>query len=195
MNEYLQSTDIIDWQTPAVFEQAKALAFDQPSAQQIAEACFLFVRDDISHCVDARFDKVTLTASEVLEHKTGFCYAKSHLLAALLRANDIPAGLCYQRFTLADFPKAGEPLEYCLHGLNGVYLPEYGWYKIDARANKPGVNAQFCPPKEQLAFEIKSPGEANFVDIYAEPLPEVIAALSKYDSIYDLIRNLPDLQP
>ena len=57
------------------------------------------------------------------------------------------------------------------------------------------MNAQFCPPKEQLAFEIKSPGEANFVDIYAEPLPEVIAALSKYDSIYDLIRNLPDLQP
>jgi len=35
---------------------------------------------------------VTCKASDVLIYGTGYCYAKSHLLAALLRANAIPAG-------------------------------------------------------------------------------------------------------
>lgn len=30
---------------------------------------------------------------------SGICYAKSHLLAALLRANKIPAGFCYPRLS------------------------------------------------------------------------------------------------
>jgi len=41
-------------------------------------------------------DVVTCSASEVLREGTGICFAKSHLLAALLRAVGIPAGLCYQ---------------------------------------------------------------------------------------------------
>ncbi|MCA9151542.1 MAG: hypothetical protein KDA92_19655, partial [Planctomycetales bacterium] len=40
---------------------------------------------------------------------------------------------------------------YCLHGLNAVYLEAYGWYRIDARGNKPGVAAAFSPPLEKLA--------------------------------------------
>lgn len=192
MNLYLAETDIIDWQTPAVLEQAKTLAYDLSSTEAIAKACFHFVRDEVSHCLDSKSDVVTLTASEVLEHRTGYCYAKSHLLAALLRANGIPAGLRYQRLTLADFPKPGEPLDYCLHGLNAVYLPQYGWYKMDARGNKPGVDAQFCPPREQLAFALKSPGEIDFADIYTEPLPEVVEVLSQYDSIYAVADHLPD---
>jgi transglutaminase-like putative cysteine protease len=36
--------------------------------------------------------------------------------------------------------------------LNALYLPDYGWYRVDARGNKPGVAAEFCPPTEKLAF-------------------------------------------
>ena len=25
---------------------------------------------------------------------------------------------------------------YCLHGLNAIYLKEFGWYKVDARGNR-----------------------------------------------------------
>ncbi|MBL0716467.1 MAG: transglutaminase family protein [Desulfosarcina sp.] len=75
-------------------------------------------------------------------HGTGYCYSKSHLLAALLRANDIPAGLCYQRLTVSD----NKP-PFCIHGLNAVYLEQHGWYRLDARGNKSGVTAEFCPPK------------------------------------------------
>jgi transglutaminase-like putative cysteine protease len=35
-----------------------------------------------------------------------------------------------------------------------VYLKDYGWYRIDARGNKAGVDAQFTPPHEKLAFEL-----------------------------------------
>ena len=94
----------------------------------------------------------------------GWCFAKSHLLAALLRANGIPAGLCYQRLRRED----GDG--FTLHGLNAVYLPEIGWYRIDARGNKPGVAAQFCPPEEVLAWPVQSDGEIDLPEIWPDPV-------------------------
>jgi transglutaminase-like putative cysteine protease len=94
------------------------------------------------------------------------------LLAALLRANSIPSGFCYQRLSRDD---NGAP--FVLHGLNAVYLPETGWYRIDARGNKEGVKAQFTPPKEQLAFAVNIDGEIDFPQILSGPLPIVIEVL------------------
>ena len=131
-----------------VVQTAKKLADQSSSPQETVQNCFQFVRDDIKHSWDHKLNPITYKASDVLHHGTGFCYAKSHLLAALLRANNIPAGLCYQRLTITDAPT------FCLHGLNAVYLEPFGWYRIDARGNKPGVTAEFCPPIEKLAFPI-----------------------------------------
>jgi transglutaminase-like putative cysteine protease len=130
---------------------------------------------------------VTCKASDVLLHRTGYCYAKSHLLAALLRANRIPAGLCYQRLTVGD---VGPP--FCLHGLNAVFLPEHGWYRIDARGNKPGVNAQFTPPLEWLAFAVRPPHEADFPEIFAEPLPVIVETLLPNRTWDQVAACLPD---
>lgn len=41
-------------------------------------------------------ETVTWRASDVLRRGTGLCFAKAHLLAALLRAVGVPCGLCYQ---------------------------------------------------------------------------------------------------
>jgi transglutaminase-like putative cysteine protease len=124
---YLQSTEVINWQDAAVRRLANELA--APTVEETAKRCFEWVRDEIRHSMDYRANPVTCAASDVLRAGTGYCYAKSHLLAALLRANSIPAGLCYQRLSLDD-----DGLAFCLHGLNAVYLPERGWYRIDARA-------------------------------------------------------------
>jgi hypothetical protein len=124
-----------------------------------------------------------------LVHKTGYCYAKSHLLAALLRANGIPAGLCYQRLSIE-----GNGSPYCLHGLNAVYLKEFGWYRIDARGNKPGVDAQFCPPVEKLAFSANSSLEADLPEIWAEPLVDVVKILMKSKTYSEVYNNLPDVE-
>ncbi|MCH8620339.1 transglutaminase family protein [Undibacterium sp. TS12] len=186
MDQFLASTTYINWQHPAVLAQALQLAAGKSSAQDIAQACFEFVRDQIHHSWDYRQNPVTCIASDVLAHGTGYCYAKSHLLAALLRANGIPAGLCYQRLTIGSEPP------FCLHGLNAVYLPEHGWYRIDARGNKPGVQAEFCPPHEQLAFAMTTPGEQDFAGIWAEPHAVVLAALMTQPTVEAVMENLPD---
>jgi len=169
MTEYLDSSQFIDWKQPFLRAKAAELAAGRVSDEAIAKRCFEFVRDDIKHSWDYRLNPVTCKASDVLIHGTGYCYAKSHLLAALLRANQIPAGLCYQRLTV---DSAGSP--YCLHGLNAVYLKRQGWYRIDARGNKSGVMADFCPPLEKLAFPLVDGCEKDIPGIWAEPLPVVV---------------------
>ncbi len=189
MHQYLESTEYIDWKTPAVLAKAKSLADGSDCAEMIAEKCFLFVRDKIKHSWDYKCDPVTCKASDVLEHGTGYCYAKSHLLAALLRANNIPAGLCYQRLTISD-----DKPPFCLHGLNAVYLEDHGWYRIDARGNKEGISADFCPPTECLAFPIISDGEADLPEIWARPILPVLDVLQKKSTYIEVANNLPDVQ-
>ncbi len=189
LEQYLDSSEYIDWKHPLVTAKAAELAEGCHSDEAVAKHCFEFVRNAIKHSWDYRMNPVTCSASEVLIHGTGYCYAKSHLLAALLRANGIPAGLCYQRLTVeSDSPP------YCLHGLNAVYLEHHGWYRVDARGNKPGVSAEFCPPTEKLAFPIINALETDFPQILTEPLPLVIKALTSYKTVEEVFGNLPDAE-
>ena len=189
MQQYLDSSDYIDWNHPRVAEKAFELAEGADTDEVVARRCFKFVCDSIAHSWDYRKNPVTCKASDVLFHGTGYCYAKSHLLAALLRANGIPAGLCYQRLAVG---AEGPP--FCLHGLNAVYLKQYGWYRIDARGNKPGVAAEFCPPLERLAFPSIGSSECDFPEIWAEPLPMVVKALTQNSTVDDVFENLPDVE-
>ena len=191
MQQYLESTEYIDWKNTEVLARAESLAEGLTDLEAIARRCFVYVRDEIQHSWDFERDPVTCKASDVLEHGTGYCYAKSHLLAALLRANGIPAGLCYQRLTISD---DGDGPPFCLHWLNALYLEEHGWYRIDARGNKPGVAADFCPPTERLAFPIVSEGEADLPEIWAEPIGPVLNVLSTQTTYKAVADNLPDIQ-
>ncbi|NER48949.1 MAG: transglutaminase family protein [Symploca sp. SIO1A3] len=188
MEEYLQTSAIIDWQHPAILALAQKIASGYQTTEAIAKACFEWVRDKIYHSFDYQMNPVTCRASDVLQYKTGYCYAKSHLLAALLRANGIPAGFCYQRLSIDD---QGAP--YSLHGFNAVYLPEVGWYRIDPRGNREGVDAQFMPPQEKLAFQIQLPEEADFPSILSEPLTVVVEALQAHSTWDKMLQNLPDI--
>lgn len=188
MQQYLAKSKYIDFDAPDVSAMAEALAQGVTSETELVKRCFEFVRDQIKHSSDFKLNPVTCRASDVLLHGTGYCYAKSHLLAALLRANGVPAGLCYQRLSVGD---AGPP--YCLHGLNAVYLRDYGWYRLDARGNKPGINVEFCPPKEALAFPIRERAERDLPEIWAEPLPVVVNVLETYRDFALVLANLPDV--
>jgi len=189
LNRFLADSEYLDCSHPAVLAKARELAGAVTNPLEIARRCFEFVRDEIRHSWDYRQNPVTCKASAVLAHGTGYCYAKSHLLAALLRANGIPAGLCYQRLSQGDH---GAP--YCLHGLNAVYLPEHGWYRLDARGNKPGVDAQFCPSLERLAFTVREAAEADLPEIWPEPLPVVIEVLTRSATVEEVFANLPDVE-
>jgi transglutaminase superfamily protein len=203
LDPFLRHSDVVDWQHPAVLAKSRELAasvepasrslfFDADSANdsvqiETARRCFEFVRDDIQHSSDFRRNPITCAASEVLREGTGYCYAKSHLLAALLRANRIPAGFCYQRLSIHD---NGAP--FSLHGFNAVHLSQFGWYRMDARGNKSGINAQFDPPYEKLAFSLNFPEERLFAEILPDPLPPVIEALRSQRTWDAMLANLPD---
>jgi len=188
MQTYLASSEFIDWKHLVVTAKAVELSQGCSNETGIAQRCFEFVRDKIRHSRDFLMNPVTCKASDVLMHGTGYCYAKSHLLAALLRANNIPAGLCYQRLSL-------EPggSRFTLHGLNAVYLSDFGWYRIDARGNKEDVDAAFCPPVEKLAFPVAEPGELDLPEIWAEPLPSVVKVLAGSATSQEVYDNLPDV--
>lgn len=189
MESFLGATDIIDWRHPDVLARAKLLAAGCRVAADIAKRCFDWVRDEIKHSLDHGLQPVTCLASEVLRVGSGFCYAKSHLLAALLRANGIPAALCYQRLACND-----DGTQFCLHGLNAIHLPDFGWYRVDARGNRADVDAQFTPPIEQLAFKPSLPGESDVPRRFEGPLPEVVAALTSHTTVSELRDRLPDLR-
>lgn len=189
LDAYLASSEFIDFHHPAVAALAASLGDGSYAAPMIARRCFEYVRDSIAHTGDAGHGPSTVRASEVLREKSGWCYAKSHLLAALLRANGIPAALCYQRLSCSEYADD----IYCLHGLNAVWLEPYGWYRIDPRGNKAGVDAQFAPPVEQLAFTLGE-NEYDVEGLFAEPLPEVIEALQTYGTYEEMINHFPDIK-
>jgi len=186
---FLRATEVLDWTAPAVLGRARSLAAGRSDPLAVSRACFEWVRDEIRHCMDDGRDELTCAASEVLQAGTGFCYAKSHLLVALLRANGLPAGLCYQRQARDTAGTA-----FVLHGLAAVRLPELGWYRIDPRGNKLGVDAQFTPPVERLAFATALPGEFLFPGVHADPAPPVVAVLRSGVAARALRGRLPDPQ-
>jgi transglutaminase-like putative cysteine protease len=189
MTEFLEPTPVIDCDAPAIVAKASALAdnADENEDELVARRCFLWVRDAVRHSCDHGISVVPLTASEVLHHRSGFCYAKSHLLVALLRARRIPAALCYQRLSLDSSGSA-----FCLHGLVAVYLRRHGWYRADPRGDKPGIETGFCPPVERLAFTPALPGEMDLPGRYSEALPCVISALQRWPTTEEVAMNLPD---
>ena len=187
-NIYLKSSEIIDWNHFEIIKKAHELKGKLREDVEISRKCFEFVRDKIFHSYDYKKNPVTLKASDVPHYKTGYCYAKSHLLAALLRANSIPSGLCYQRLLQEEGGNS-----FCLHGLNAVYLKDYGWYRADPRGNRADVIAEFSPPEEKIAFNTSFRGEADLPEIWADPLPVVIEVLSTYENYYDVNENLPDI--
>ncbi len=155
---------------------------------QLARITYHYVRDRIAHSFDTGARDVTIKASDVLVRKHGLCYAKSHLLAALLRANGIPTGFCYQYLRLD-----GDDSDLVIHGLNAVYFESIGrWVRLDARGNKDKVDAGFSVEEERLAFPVRPwLGETDLPMIHATPDRAVLVTLRKYADTEALRANLP----
>lgn len=190
LNHYLLETPIINFIHPSIKTLSDSLAQNYSDDISRTKAAFEYVRDHISHSFDISAEQVTCTASEVLEVGHGICYAKSHLLTAILRGMGISAGICYQKQQFLG--KSVEP-KMCLHALNAAYIASLQrWVRFDARGNKPGVNAQFSLEKEQLAFPLDfSMGEEDYAEIYAEPMPCIVAVLQEQKTCELLRAHLP----
>ena len=185
MNDYLIETQSIDYNDENI--QKKVGHLKELSSDDIdyIERCFMFVRDEIPHSWDIGAEIVSKKASEVLINKTGVCWAKSCLLAALLRANEIPSGISYQLLTRADNDTSDG---YIIHAFNTVYIEQLDkWIRLDARGNKENVNAQFSLDEEHLAYEIRSEmGEIDYHNNQNDLDERLVNVLSKCNVVSEI---------
>ncbi len=184
MEEYLMETPSIDYMNPLIQDNVRELMNQSKDNLDYIKRSYIFVRDEIPHSWDIKTDVVSKTASEVLENKTGICWTKSCLLAALLRANEIPSGISYQLLTRADDASEG----YMIHALNTVYLKDFNkWIRLDARGNKENINAYFSLDEEHLAYKIRSElGEIDYHDNHADLDERLVNILMQSESIQEI---------
>jgi len=189
IEEYLESTEVVDYDNEIIQQLAETLYQKSESELAYIKLTYEYVRDQISHSADISEDLITCSATEVLSAGHGICFAKAHLLAALLRYKGIPTGFCYQKLILDD--DAAPMLIY--HGLNGVYIKVMNrWIRLDARGNKEGINAQFSFDKEQLAFPIRmEKGEMDDCVVYPTPDVNVLKSMRVSKTRSELWENLP----
>lgn len=189
IEDYLKVTEEVNFDYENTQKLAEELSQNADSELAYIKLVYEFVRDQISHSADIGEDLITCSASEVLAAGHGICFAKSNLLAALLRYKGIPAGFCYQKLILDD--NAAPVLIY--HGLNGVYIKEINrWVRLDARGNREGVNAQFSLDEEQLAFPIRTEkGEEDDFMVYPVPDGNVVASMKACETRSELWEKLP----
>lgn len=170
MAPYLRHTPVVDWRNAGVSWLARRMSSPGATPETVSRRCVAWIQENIRHSWRCQMNPVTCRASDVLWHRTGYCYAISHLLAALVRANGIPAGFRYQRV-----PKDGGG--YCLHGLNAVRLPGGKWVRLDASSDVGTAD-------DERAVDL--PG------IWPDPPREVTAVLRECRSYEEVYARLPD---
>ncbi|MHC1685171.1 MAG: transglutaminase family protein [Clostridiaceae bacterium] len=185
---FLQENKYIDFSSQIIQNKAHELFENINSDIEKAKIAFEYVRDEIPHSFDIQAKIITSKASDVLKNKTGICHAKANLLAALLRTQGIPTGMCFQHITLADDDSKG----YCVHCFNAIYI-DNKWIKVDARGNTNGKNAQFSLVEPLLAFKNRTQyNEYFWKGIYANPHKDTMIMLESATTIQDIVEQIPD---
>lgn len=190
LRDYLKEIPpVITWNTPGVKARINSIQSRSPDKREQARLAFELARDEISHSFDSGQPLVSVSAEDALSNGDGICFAKAHLLASLLRGMGIPCGFCYQRVTRKGTIESG----HALHGLNAVYLDEVGWFRVDPRGNKPGIDSQFSMSEEKLAYPIRPElGEVDYPDVLVTPLPGVIEAMRSSCNTQELFYKRPE---
>jgi transglutaminase-like putative cysteine protease len=126
---------VIDVDDPLVRAVADEVAGDAEGTDA-ARRLFEWVRDEIRYEMSPEIEsRGDWRASETIERGYGFCQQKAVLLAALLRARGIPAGICVQ--DLLDHKIPAHYVEFFgtqrleVHGLTLAFL-DGQWRRLDA---------------------------------------------------------------
>lgn len=114
-----------DSNNPEIIKAAKKIAKGADSKEQKVYRAVLFV---YSHIKDKNYKHGNLSASEVLEKRSGDCTEHSTLLAALLKAMKIPVRMTYGLV----LDNSGT---FFFHNWNEVYT-EKGWFAVDSTFNQ-----------------------------------------------------------
>ena len=180
---------IIRFDTPLVKQKLNFIESVAITDKEKVKLAFEIARDEIKHSFDIDSKSVSISGEDALQSGEGICFAKAHLFATLVRAMGIPCGFCYQRVLRKGTIESG----YALHGLNAVYLNEIGWFRLDPRGNKIGIDSQFSIDTEKLAYPIREElGEIDYPNIFMKPLPSVIQSMEDSKDSKELFFKRPE---
>jgi transglutaminase-like putative cysteine protease len=190
MAAFLRDDEVLELASPELQAVLRRLGTVGLSRMEAMRVSFEWVRDEIAHSMDIGATELTCSAREVLVAGHGLCFAKSHLLVALLRAQGIPAGFGYQRLRVEESPSG-----FGLHGFVQVHVPEQGRFAgLDARGNNGRVSTWFDLEAARLAFvPDASLGEETFEEVWDAPSSAVTRLLRSGMSVERAILALPDV--
>lgn len=156
---YLKPTYYIDYDSPIISKIAKKIAASDPD--KTARATFYFVRDKVIYNPYSQFYLPEhYPASRTLDRGEGFCVQKAVLLAALARANGIPARLVFADIMNYLVPqKLWEIMKtnlFAFHGYNELYI-DGRWIKVT-----PTFDLDMCKRLSLRPIEFDGHNSATF---------------------------------
>ena len=188
------ATDVIEADAPAIRELADRIAGNAEGAEA-AQLLFEWVRDEIRYDMSPELDgRADWCATATLERGQGFCQQKAVLLASLLRARDIPAGIVLQDLLDHKIPPAyvefigSQRLE--LHGLTCAFI-DGRWVRLDATLPR-----AFVDKKRYRLVEFDGENDAVLAETDLDGLPhfDVLEELGTWpdmpDEIVDYVLEL-----
>jgi len=134
-NEYLESTFYLDSQSEVIANLAEKIRNNANKLADIVKLSFNYIRDEIRYTIqaDQHDNPANIKASSTILRKNGFCIPKAVALAALLRANAIPARLHFADIINYRSPQYLRELMgtnvFVFHGYTDVYLDNQ-WIKL-----------------------------------------------------------------
>lgn len=151
MENYLQPTDIFDFNKPKVKDKAFEITKGLKSDTEKAIALFYWVRDKIRYDMRSYIpkQKINFKASTTLRRGYGFCISKSILLSSLARAVGIPARLHFA--DIINYKTSKKTVDmmktdiFYYHGYSELYLNNR-WTKLTAVFDKEtAIDGGFLP--------------------------------------------------
>lgn len=139
LEEYLEATETIDSNHPAIIAKATELAEGEDDLFKVVFNLASWVEENIKYDLNS----VTIAASQkgswVLQNRQGVCDEMTSLFVAMARSLGIPArfvsGISY---TTHEGVVASAGSNWAGHGWAEVYFPDIGWVSFDVTFNQYG---------------------------------------------------------
>lgn len=180
------ATAVIDADAPLVLETAERVGGDGEETE-VVRRLFEHVRDEVAYEMAPTFEDGPgeWRASATLERGFGFCQQKAVVLAALLRARGIPAGIVVQDLQDHKIPPhyvefiGSQRLE--VHGLTCAFV-DGEWIRLD-----PTLPRALCERKGYRLVEYDGSGDAVLpeTDLDGEPHFDVLEERGAYADMPD----------